>query len=185
MNTRLNSLFIFVAGAAIGSVVTYKVVKEEYDRRIDILHELYNSGPEVEVTPSYDGEEEPEEIIESNALDEMRTAYSNIAHDAGYTEGYLDEREDDGMPTPYIIAPDEVGDLDYTCESLNYYADGTLTDQYDNIIDDVEGIIGDIKPEAHFGQYEQDTVYVRNDVTQCDYEILRDIRNYSDVYPEE
>ena len=183
MNIRLNSLFAFVAGAAIGAVVTYKVVSDKYEQIIDAINDRFD---EEFVEESEDEAEEEEEVIESNALDEMRTAYNNIANNAGYTEGYLDEKEDDGMPSPYVIAPDEVGDLDgYSTDSLNYYADNVLTDQYDNIIDDPERIIGDIKPEAHFGQYEEDAVYVRNDVTKCDYEILRDNRKYSDAYPEE
>ena len=183
MNTRLNSLFAFVAGAAIGAVVTYKVVSDKYEQIIDAMTEGFD---EDFVEGSEDEPEEEDEVVETNALDEMRTAYNNITQNSGYTEGYVDEKEDDGMPNPYVIAPKEVGDLDgYNTDSLNYYADGVLTDQFDNIIDSPEELIGNIKPEAHFGQYEEDAVYVRNDVTKCDYEILRDNRKYSDAYPEE
>ena len=34
---------------------------------------------------------------------------------------------------------------------------------------------------THFGEYEDDSVFVRNDVMKCDYEILLDHRNYKDV----
>ena len=33
----------------------------------------------------------------------------------------------------------------------------------------------------HFGEYEDDSVFVRNDRLKRDYEILLDQRNYSDV----
>ena len=33
----------------------------------------------------------------------------------------------------------------------------------------------------HFGEYEDDSVFVRSDRLKCDYEILLDQRNYSDV----
>ena len=35
--------------------------------------------------------------------------------------------------------------------------------------------------EEHFGDYEEDSVFVRNDELGLDYEILRDMRNFSDV----
>ena len=34
---------------------------------------------------------------------------------------------------------------------------------------------------SHFGEYEDDSVFVRNDDRKCDYEILMDQRLYSDV----
>jgi hypothetical protein len=66
---------------------------------------------------------------------------------------------------------------------LTYYSDGVLTDENDEVLEDVEDIIG-IDSLNHFGEYEEDSVYVRNDEKLCDYEILLDNRNYSDVYNE-
>lgn len=34
---------------------------------------------------------------------------------------------------------------------------------------------------THFGEYEDDSVFVRNDKVKCDFEILPDQRNFSDV----
>ena len=36
----------------------------------------------------------------------------------------------------------------------------------------------------HFGEYEDDSVFVRNDAKKCDYEILLDQKLYSDVINE-
>lgn len=47
-------------------------------------------------------------------------------------------------------------------------------------VDDVEEIVGE-ESLTHFGEYEDDSVFVRNDRLKCDYEILLDQRNYSDV----
>lgn len=33
----------------------------------------------------------------------------------------------------------------------------------------------------HFGEYEEDAVFVRNDAKKCDYEILKDLRRFCDV----
>ena len=46
-----------------------------------------------------------------------------------------------------------------------------LTDTYDNVIEDVEGTVGK-KSLKHFGEYEEDSVFVRNDDLETDYEIL-------------
>ena len=48
------------------------------------------------------------------------------------------------------------------------------------VVDDVEEIVGE-ESLTHFGEYEDDSVFVRNDRLKCDYEILLDQRNYSDV----
>lgn len=63
-------------------------------------------------------------------------------------------------------------------DSLTYFADGILADECGEIVDDVEEIIGD--GLDHFGEYEDDSVFVRNDAKRCDYEILKDLRDFSD-----
>ena len=82
---------------------------------------------------------------------------------------------------PYIITPDEFGEFDdYETISLTYYADGVLTDDMDEPIEDVDGLVG-VDSLSHFGEYEDDSVFVRNDRMKADYEILSDLRNYSDI----
>jgi hypothetical protein len=44
-------------------------------------------------------------------------------------------------------------------------------------VDDVVGF----ESLNRFGEYEDDSVFVRNDRLKCDYEILLDRRKYSDV----
>ena len=45
---------------------------------------------------------------------------------------------------------------------------------------DVENTIG-IDSLNHFGEYEEDSVFVRNDIKKCDYEILLDESIYTGV----
>lgn len=63
--------------------------------------------------------------------------------------------------------------------SLTYYADGVLADEDNEPVDDIEEIVGD--GLEHFGEYEEDSVFVRNDAKKCDYEILRDLRTFAEV----
>jgi len=80
-----------------------------------------------------------------------------------------------------VISPDSFGEMDdYNRISLTYYADGVLADEDDEVVDDVDATVGS-DALNHFGEYEDDSVFVRNDSRKCDYEILLDTRNYADV----
>ena len=83
------------------------------------------------------------------------------------------------------IEPDEYGErIDYEQISLTYFADKVLADEDTlDIIEDVKGTVGEFFAD-HFGEYEDDSVFVRNDLTRCEYEILADTRKYTDAYSE-
>ena len=55
-----------------------------------------------------------------------------------------------------------------------------LTDDNDEKMEDYEETIGKDSLD-HFGEYEDDSVFVRNDKLRCDFEILSDLRTYSEV----
>lgn len=81
---------------------------------------------------------------------------------------------------PHVISPDEYGDCDYTTISLTYYSDGVLADDEDEIVENIEDTVGADFAE-HFGDYEMDSVHIRNDRRKCDYEICKDNRSYTAV----
>ena len=86
---------------------------------------------------------------------------------------------------PYIIPPEDFGDYpDYETISLTYYNDKVLTDEYNEIVDDIDDLIGEDSLN-HFGEYEDDSVFVRNDALKVDYEILLDPANYRDIAPQD
>lgn len=133
-----------------------------------------------------DGEQTLETVSLVNAAKNMDkgsiTEYTQRLQEAGYKDysRTIDEKPS-GTPgeVPYVISPDEFGELeDYTKVSLTYFADGVLADECGEIVDDVEEIIGD--GLDHFGEYEDDSVFVRSDAKRCDYEILKDLRDFSD-----
>lgn len=189
MNT-LNKALWFAAGVTIGSVVTWKFVKTKYEQmaqeEIEFVKERFEKKyGEVKEDKSDDimlpGSNEKPSISEyASMLDELR--YSKGAEvKENKTEN--EEEDDDMDDEPYVISPDEFDEYEYyEVETLTYYADGVLTDWYDEPIEDVEEYIGK-DALNRFGEYEKDTVYVRNDVHKSDYEIQRDTRKYSEVYP--
>lgn len=153
----LNNIIIFAVGAAVGSVVTWKIMKTRYEQ-------LQDEYFEYEETP--DSEEE----------------YDNIIKDEGYEtiENEEREEEDDMEDKPYVITPEEFGEGEYETESLIYYDDDVLTYENGKVIDNVDEIVG-VGSLYTFGQYEDDSVFVRNDKLKKDFEILADERNYYDI----
>ena len=66
---------------------------------------------------------------------------------------------------------------------LTYYADGVLEDEYWNVIENPEDIVGD-EFMNHFGEYADDVVYIRNEELKTDYEITRDKRTHAESQEE-
>jgi len=186
MNTNFKHALIFVAGAAVGSAATWGFAKTKYEKlaqeEIDSVKEAF-SRPKVEVaTP----EPEPEKIPDEDIPKKDLMSYAAELQKSGYTN-YSDpsaadtEQDEEPADKPYVISPEDFGEFpDYEKISLTHYVDGVLTDENDEIVDNVDDTVGS-DYSSHFGAYEDDAVHIRNDGRRCDYEILRDLRKYSDV----
>lgn len=175
----MNKGFIFLAftvGAAIGSAVTWKLTKTKYERiaqeEVETMREYYlNKNKEVKCDA--ESEESSEEVKEETEEAERRI-YRNI------TRVYKSDEDKEYEKGPYVIRPEEFDTLDdYDIESLTYWADEVLTDDNDEVIEDIEALVG-YESLTHFGEYEDDSVFVRNERYKTDYEILIDTRNWSD-----
>jgi hypothetical protein len=87
------------------------------------------------------------------------------------------EKQQRTEEAPFILEKDEFdeGELEYTQSTLTYYAgDGILTDARDDIIEEVDKTIGDNNVERFgYGSGDPNVLYVRNDVLEIDFEVLR------------
>lgn len=208
MNSTLKGVLIFVLGAAAGSLATWKLIEKKYkdiaQEEIDSVKDTFskmkkNEYPDkLEDYPdfeefddsddSYDVEEEPkpEQKIDRNNKPDI-VEYAKILSETGYTNyaERQDKKEKKGVEPvederPYVISPDEFGEKDgYENVTLTYYADGVLTDYFDNVISNVDEVVG-LDSLDHFGEYEDDVVFVRNEKMETDYEILRDLRDFNE-----
>ena len=191
MNRKLSNVLLFTAGVAVGSLVTWRYFKSKYEVVEDEIEEK-TEEPEGET----ETEDEDPEVSESKMSYKKPPLkeYVKMVEDNGYVpKTHMEEVEeeiangefgDKDVYEPFIIRPDEYGELHaYETLSLNYYADGVLTDELDNPIEDVESLVPADFAD-HFGEYEDDVVHVRNDNLECDYEILRDLRKFTDVVGE-
>lgn len=193
MNNKLGLCIAFTVGAAVGSAVSYVLLKNKYERiiqdEISSFKEEYSRlMNETSGKTSTDKDKEPTDEEESSEKDEAVFEVEQEITRLGYRD-YSDitntrkKKEVKKMSgyKPSVITPEEFGDVEgYDTLSLTYYADGVLTDDADYPIEDIEETVG-YESLSHFGEYEDDAVHVRNDALKTDYEILFDQRNYSDV----
>ena len=193
MKNTLNNVLIFTVGAAIGSAVTYHLVKSKYEKEIasiveDFAQHRY-TGPQQS--------DEPEaEIIEQNDIPEeepvptLREEYGGMLTKLGY-HNYSDVEpvhakvnndipEEEESAAVRVITPDEFGEMDYAIVELSYWADGVVTDNKNKRIKDVDSLLGNTL--ERFGEHEPDALHVRNDEKKIDFEILRDLKRYSDFF---
>lgn len=169
---KLCNVFIFAIGAAVGSVVTWKIVKTKYERiaqeEIDSVKEVFSRRQTQE---DIDDKIETESLntkLEQleNYKDTLKTLKYNVENKKG----------------PHIITQAEFGDGEYEYDlvSLNYYSDGILTDDFDVEIANAEAVIGE-ECLSLFGNPDVDIVYVRNDTLKTDYEILYCDEKFSEM----
>lgn len=186
MNITWNKVLWFTAGVAVGAAVTNHFFKTKYERLyqedVESVKRAFSMPQQSEpVEGSTEdagiGEPTPEEI-EAYAEIISAQGYSTVPSVSANSVG----KEVKGVRKPYVISPAEFDtEDDYDVYSLTYYADGVLTDEDNNPIENVDDMVGK-DSLTHFGEYEDDSVHVRNEAMQCDFEILRDLSNYSDVF---
>lgn len=190
MNITWNKVLWFAAGVAVGAVATNHFFKTKYERLyqedVESVKRAFSTPQQSEPVEG-DTESDIDDVLTNDPTPEEVEAYNEIITAQGYSSEPIvpDDsigKEVEGVRRPYVISPAEFDtEDDYGVYSLTYYADGVLTDEQDNPIEDVDDMVGRDSLN-HFGEYEDDSVHVRNERLQCDFEILRDLRNYSDVF---
>ena len=182
MKTTINFM-MFIVGAAIGSIVTWRYVEKKYEKiakeEINSVKEVFAKREQESTENNYVIREKPNIVEYAAKLREQGyTNYSDVEPETNKEE--VNEESMD-IDIPYVIPPEEFGEFDdYEKIGLTYYADQVLTDNDDELVEDIEDTVG-FDSLNRFGEYEDDSVFVRNDRLKCDYEILLDQRKYSDV----
>lgn len=177
-------------GIGIGAVWYYfdKKYKDEMSKKIEeIMAESKQIKP-VKSTAS----ELPAKV---NTVDEVRPTltsvettkvnYSKLINKEKYVgdESTENAEEETDYEKPYVISPLEFGEKEdegYTTVSLMFYSDGLLADDMGEVIENIDETVG-VDSLNHFGEYEDDSVFVRNDRLKIDYEILLNNKRLVDV----
>lgn len=180
---------MFLVGATVGSVATWLCLKRYYERitqeEIDSVKAAFvERKPAITNIAKNEKQEENQHKVDISNLKPDLVNYKAKLQEEGYTNytEHSKKNTEEKRDEPYVISPDDYGEDDnYTQISLVYYTgDGVLTDDEDEIIEYIRDTVGEDFAE-HFGEYEDDSVFIRNDLLKCDYEILRDNRSYADV----
>lgn len=197
MNNKTASL-IFALGVAVGASTSWYLVKAKYERianeEIESVREIFSRQKDERSSLDVGSEVVDNAIQEvaNTAKDKINVIdYAAAIKDLGYTsnkhssnETEVAEMREDFLsrnPKPYVISPSEFSEFeDYDVISITYYADKILADDNDEVIEDIEGVVG-FESLTTFGQYDDDAVFVRNERLQTDFEVLLDDRKYLDV----
>lgn len=174
----MNNKLAFLLGAVVGAAGTWYFVKKKYEQiaqeEIDSVKEVFSRREEATVV-----EERNTNKSESVKPDLMDYA-KRIEREGYMNEGKKEKRENKGK-RPYVIPPEEFGQVEeHELIGLTYYADGILADDGDDPIENVDELVGADFAD-HFGEFEDDSVYVRNEERKVDYEILRDLRTHEEA----
>lgn len=185
MHNGLKGTLIFAVGAVIGSVVTWKVLKTKYEQIVQEEIDSFKAKMAEKHIPTEDsnGEnlDEAKQVLETlQRIDTDQEEYARIANMYSNKEGGSGSMEHKSHIT--ILHPNEFAeDEDYETETLILWSDDVLSDDRGNVVEDVGDLIGEDFRD-HFGEYEDYSVYVRNDKYKCEYEIVQDLRGYDEVF---
>ena len=191
---NVSKLFVFAVGAAIGSLSAWLYAKKKYEKiandEIRSMREYFRRREKelLEDDETKEIEDEPDSSEEEND----KSIYSSIIKESGYVrygksskqgDSEEEDKENNIDDEPYVIRPDLFDTLDdYESMTLTYYADGVLADMFDVPIDDPDTLVGtDFVDCFNADEVDGDVVYVRNERKKTDFEIIEDLRNYSDM----
>lgn len=200
--TTIASLICLILGATGGYAAGWYLTKKKYqdlaDKEVESVKAAFNKHyeevskdetvskkdiPPVEDVKVNSGEKSKKPLANFEAKEQKdykdySKQYRSSEMDAKYIEEKLGSKASKNKP--YAISPKEFNSSELEAKSLIYWADGVLTDDDNNVIDDYADMIGD-DALFHFGEYEADTVYIRNEAQQIDYEIIAELRTYGDA----
>ena len=201
MNKILTNVFLVTIGAAIGSAVTWKVVKTRYEKiaqeEIDSVKEEYSKMSkdlknqigiwctntnahkdngcvdDAEDDEYYPDEDNRDPIKHERKMVEYHKLVSKYRNDDDTENGKEgDEREEEPEEDLCVRGP-------YVIQPLDYYSDGILADGW-GVEVDIDDTIGE-ESLNHFDEYIDDVLYVRNEEKEIDYEVTRDPRTYEEA----
>lgn len=184
----MQKILIFVTGAAIGSLVSWKVLSDQYEKLVQeevnsvkqLLKKNGNQESTVVEGSDYDDDlytnatlESEKPSIEEYAKTVQKLNYADFSKKDKPEKKIAKQKDNtDNGNDIQIITADEFGELDdYDEETLYFYEeDETLIDVYDEIIPDEANTVG-TDYMNHFDDIEE-VVFVRNNRLKRDYEII-------------
>lgn len=193
----MKQLIIFAAGLAVGAGVGWYFTKGKYEAKADeeiadVVNRFSGNAEEPVdkvVDPIKEDYINPKDLSDANLNKPAILDYAEVLQKENYVDYSNSGREESKKKAkkkgPVSIHPTELGEEeDYDIITLRYFDDGVLA--YDETLQEVEDVKGSVGANfaSHFGEYEEDAVYIKNEKKGLYYEILRDERLYTDAVAE-
>lgn len=178
MNITLKDILIFTLGTATGAGITYKVLKDKLAADEDARVEKFKA----DWADRHQKDEEAHVLANENYNKPPITEFSkSTVEKLGYDmpeaeEDVTDEDIEEEVEAPTVIPPTEVGfEEDWDVITFKYYEDGVCTTDDSEVLSDIEidTLFGSDDVFTRFGEFEEDSVYIRNDERESYYEILK------------
>lgn len=190
MNNLFKNILIFSVGAGLGAFITYRFLKEEYEdlvqEEIESIREVSERRKNKDDNFSYEASvaidlatenvERKNNIIYRKLSDDY-TPYNKV----GSKEG-INMSVSESEPCVISVEAFHEGKPYYDKITLFYYEnDDTLSTEEEEILSNVEEIVGEAL--LSFGEQsgDPDIVYVRNERLSIDYEIIRLMKSYQET----
>ena len=202
----MHKALYFAFGVAVGAGASWYFWKEYHKKRAD--EEIQSVKEAFASKKAEEGKSEKKKVQMTADLEADSVTYEKgrqsklqdyraMVRESGYRSrtSPKDLLEDDpnepppgdNVTKPYVIRPEEFDTLDnYDAVCYTYYADGVLVDEDEDPLEipEIATAIG-LDFASHFGDYDEDSIHIRNDLRHIDYEIVRDLRKYGDFHESE
>lgn len=199
----IKKILIFLAGFGIGGgggyLLASKILDKKYSKEMmEMINkineektamkaELTTNKPDIS-TFKKTAEKAAEEILETVAKmseEEVQETAQEIISGKNVSESKPKKKSPakpkKQKPTVYKITEDDFNDPDNREKVLlSYYSDGVLANSYTDKQVDISATIGYEMLDL-LGEEKLDSLHVRNDAQNTDYEITRDFRAFSDI----
>lgn len=174
-----SNIICFIAGGALGAISAWYFTKQkceaEKEEEIESVKERYSDRKKAREENSEKQNEKPP------INDYVKTLRENhyISPNAPIRPHVEKPKKKKSDRFIRIISDEEFGDRDdYDIITLTYYeGNDVLTDDLDEPINNRDEVVG-LGFVSHFGEYDEDSVYIINDKYKAYYEILRDESEY-------
>ena len=168
----MNKSIIFCAGAVVGGLVGYYIGKkrEESFREAEIasVKDAYAKDIHDAVDEAYDEYKKQVEKLHVSYIPDDEDKSGDEEWDEADKENPVEPEM-----VPYVISPDGFANekSEYAKLTLVYYEDNEVLINEEEECVDIDTSIG-YDAINHFGEYEKDAVFVRNEALGNDYEVL-------------
>lgn len=179
MNNKTQGAMLLLATIIISSTLTYLITKAKYKKGPIVVQaeQQKNDKPETKADEKTDPEpkiqhDQPIDVVEY--AKQLQRKNGELVRD--YTDDPNDHKERDIIDVDIYDSNPEFDSVSYTL-----YSDGVLADELNEIVYDPENSVGRDTVERFNALEHNGAVYVRNYKQKMDYEILRDLRSYSEA----